>query len=255
MLEPWARSHKKWKKDIAWAFYQRRDLACANAIHATAATEAKNLARLNLGVPVHTIPNGVDIPELPAPELVGREGPQRIALFLGRLYPVKGLPLLIKAWNRVRPKGWRLVLAGPDEAGHKAELETLIRDTGLSEKISFTGPLAGAAKSKCLAGANLFVLPSYSESFGMAVAEALAHGLPVLTTNSTPWPMLRERGCGWTVDATVDGIEEGLSQATSQDSKSLEAMGAKGRAWVASEFGWERVAKQFVAVYQETLAQ
>jgi glycosyltransferase involved in cell wall biosynthesis len=181
------------------------------------------------------------------------EGSRRIALFLGRLYPVKGLPLLIKAWNRVRPEGWRLVLAGPDEAGHQAELEALIRSAGLTGTISFAGPLASQAKSQCLAGADLFILPSYSESFGMAVAEALAHGLPVLTTNSTPWPMLGQRGCGWTVDATVDGIAGGLSQATSQDSKTLEAMGAKGRAWVASELGWERVAKQFVATYEKIL--
>ena len=252
MLEPWARSHKKWKKDLAWAFYQRRDLKRANAIHATATTEAQNLARFELGVPVHTIPNGVDVPEL---AVRGPGGSQRIALFLGRLYPVKGLPLLIKAWNRVRPKGWRLVLAGPDEAGHQGELEALIRSTGLTGTISFAGPLTGAAKSKCLADAALFILPSYSESFGMAVAEALAHGLPVLTTSGTPWPMLSQRGCGWTVDATVDGIEEGLRQATSLDSNTLEAMGAKGRAWVASEFGWESVAKQFLAVYREVLAQ
>jgi len=255
MLEPWARSHKKWKKDLAWAFYQRRDLTRANALHATAATEAQNLARLNLGVPVHTIPNGVDIPELPARELAGVDESQRTALFLGRLYPVKGLPLLIKAWNRVRPEGWRLVLAGPDEAGHQAELEALIRNTGLTGTISFAGPLAGQAKARCLAGADLFILPSFSESFGMAVAEALAHSLPVVTTSGTPWPMLRERGCGWTVDATVDGIAEGLRQAASHDSKTLRAMGAKGRVWMASEFGWDRVARQFVTTYERILGR
>jgi glycosyltransferase involved in cell wall biosynthesis len=260
MLEPWALKHKKWKKDLAWAFYQRRDLTCANAIHATAVKEAQNLARLNLGLPVYTIPNGVDIPELPGPESPGHERVRtdetpRTALFLGRLYPVKGLPLLIKAWDRVRPKGWRLVLAGPDEAGHQATLETLIRKTGLTGTISFAGSLVGPPKSQCLAGADLFILPSYSESFGIAIAEALAHGLPVLTTNGTPWPMLSERGCGWSVDATVDGIADGLSRATSLDTKSLEAMGAKGRAWVSSEFGWERVAKQFVAAYEEILGR
>ncbi len=255
MLEPWARNHKKWKKELAWAFYQRRYLMLANGVHATAATEAQNIARLNLGVPVYTIPNGVDVPEMSTPNPAGTDGIQRTALFLGRLYPVKGLPLLIEAWDRVRPKGWRLVLAGPDEAGHQAELESLIRNAELTGIISLPGPLVGPAKSQCLAGADLFVLPSFSESFGIAVAEALAHGLPVLTTNSTPWSMLRQRGCGWTVDATVDGIAEGLSQATSHDAKTLEAMGAKGRAWVASEFGWESVAKQFVTVYQKILAR
>ncbi|HEY0282936.1 MAG TPA: glycosyltransferase [Rhizomicrobium sp.] len=254
MLEPWARSHKKWKKDLAWAFYQRRDLSSAKAVHATAAREAENLARLNLGVPVHTIPNGVDIPELPGRKSTGTDVPHRTAVFLGRLYPVKGLPLLVEAWNRVRPEGWRLVLAGPDEAGHRAELEALIENAGLTGTITFAGPLAGPAKSQFLASAELFILPSYSESFGMAVAEALAHGLPVLTTSGTPWPMLHRRGCGWTVDATVDGIAEGLSEATSHDSNTLAAMGAKGRAWVASEFGWQGVAMQFLALYREISA-
>ncbi|MGA7713400.1 MAG: glycosyltransferase [Rhizomicrobium sp.] len=253
MLEPWARNHKKWKKDLAWALYQRRDLMRAQAIHATAASEAQNVARLNLNVPVHMIPNGVDIPDLPVRKSAGTDVTPRTALFLGRLYPVKGLPMLIEAWNCVRPHGWRLVLAGPDEAGHRAVLEALIRNAGLTEIISFAGPLAGPAKLECLAGADLFILPSFSESFGIAIAEALAHGLPVLTTHGTPWPMLRERSCGWTIEATVDGIADGLRIATSQDPKLLKAMGAKGRAWMASEFGWENVARQFIATYEEIL--
>ena len=253
MLEPWARSHKKWKKDLAWVLYQHRDLKRAQAIHATAASEAGNIARLNLGVPLHTIPNGVDIPVLPVPRHAGTDESPRTALFLGRLYPIKGLPNLIKAWDRVRPEGWRLVLAGPDEAGHGAELEALVRNAELNGTISFAGPLAGPDKFACLAGADLFILPSYSESFGIAIAEALAHGLPVLTTSGTPWPMLGERDCGWTVEATIDGIAEGLRRATSQGSKRLKAMGAKGRAFVEAEFGWESVANQFIATYEDVL--
>jgi glycosyltransferase involved in cell wall biosynthesis len=252
MLEPWARRHKRWKKDLAWPLYQRRDLAQASALHATAAKEAENLVNLALRVPVQTIPNGVDIPEISTGN-PRQPTSMRTAVFLGRIYPVKGLPLLIKAWNRVRPEGWRLMLAGPDEAGHRAELEALIEQCKLSAAISFVGPLTGTAKSQFLAGAHLFILPSFTESFGIAVAEALAHAVPVLTTDATPWPMLRQRGCGWTVPATIDGVAEGLKEATSHDTETLAAMGAAGRAWVASEFGWQRVAQQFIAAYQETL--
>lgn len=254
MLEPWARRHKKWKKDVAWLLYQRRDLSTASALHATSAKEAGNLKRLGLDVPVHTIPNGIDVPDLPAHDLDRRNVPWLTAVFLGRLYPVKGLPLLIEAWDRTRPKGWRLILAGPDEAGHKAELEALIANRGLGELISFAGPLGGQAKTQFLAGADLFVLPSYTESFGLAAAEALAHGVPVLTTTGTPWPMLRERGCGWTVDATIDGLVEGLREATSYDAEALAAMGIKGRAWMSSEFTWEGVAAQFLDAYRQILA-
>jgi glycosyltransferase involved in cell wall biosynthesis len=89
----------------------------------------------------------------------------------------------------------------------------------------------------------------------MVIAEALAHSLPVLTTTGAPWPMLQEYGCGWWVDATVDGITEGLRQATSQELETLQGMGARGRELVAAEFGWGRVAKQFIATYEELMTR
>ena len=106
---------------------------------------------------------------------------------------------------------------------------------------------------------ELFVLPTHSESFGIVVAEALAHGLPVLTTTGSPWSMLPEQGCGWWVEATVDGIAEALRQATTLDPEELYAMGAKGRALVIAEFGWKRIADLMLSTYEaisaNTIAQ
>lgn len=259
MLEPWAMNHKRSKKRIAWWLYQRRDLKRARCYHTTAEAEANNLQRLGLGVPLCVIPNGVDMPEvgrIAATAEVSKAGggERKKALFLGRIYPVKGLPMLVEAWARVRPHGWILQIAGPDEAGHRTEVEQAVCAAGLAEIISFLGPLEDQAKRSALFAADLFVLPTHSESFGMAIAEALAHGLPVLTTTGAPWPMLPERGCGWWVEPTVDGITEGLRLATSLDSTTLQAIGAKGRALVAAEFGWERVAKQFVSTYENVIA-
>jgi glycosyltransferase involved in cell wall biosynthesis len=258
MLEPWAFRHKGLKKWLAWQLYQRRDLQQAQLLHTTAAQEARNLENSGLGVPVCTIPNGVDLPTIEpgkAAARKARDAGQRSALFVGRIYPIKGLPMLVEAWARVRPQGWRLLIAGPDEAGHRAEVERAVFVAGLNDVVSFLGPVESEAKSAAYFNADLFILPSYSESFGMAVGEALAHGLPVLTTKGTPWPGLTERDCGWCVDPTVDGIAQGLRQATSQDPATLRAMGARGRAWVAVEFRWDAVAKQFIAAYEHLLAQ
>jgi glycosyltransferase involved in cell wall biosynthesis len=259
MLEPWAISHKGLKKKIAWRLYQRRDLKVARCLVATGEVEARNLRLLRFGVPIATVPNGVEVPDDPPCDVdsesgkAARNGRRRTALFLGRIYPIKGLPMLIEAWARVRPEGWRLHIAGPDEAGHQKQVERAVSVAGLGRSVSFTGPIDHHMKTAAFFDADLFVLPSYSESFGMAVAEALAHGVPVLTTTGAPWSMLREQGCGWWVDATVDGIAEGLRQATRLDSKVLRAMGMKGRALIAAEFGWKRVANLMLSTYEEVL--
>jgi glycosyltransferase involved in cell wall biosynthesis len=254
MLEPWAISHKGWKKRVAWWLYQRRDLMRAHCHHTTAEHEARNVRALDLGVPVRVIPNGVDIPESSGPFNFragkGDSRGRKTALFLGRIYPVKGLPMLVEAWAQIRPSGWVLQIAGPDEDGHRAHVERAVAAAGLQDAISFSGPIHGSAKARAFFGVDLFVLPSHSESFGMAIAEALAHGVPVLTTKATPWPELPDRGCGWVVEPTIDGIAEGLRLATGCDRKTLHAMGTKGRAWVAAEFGWERVAKEFMSTYE-----
>lgn len=246
MLEPWAVNHKRMKKRIAWMLYQQRDLTRARGLHATAETEADNLERLRLGIPLHVIPNGVDLPQTVTGHATNE---LRTALFLGRIYPVKGLPMLIEAWERVRPTGWVLKIAGPEESGHRTLLEKQVSATNLGGNISFLGELDGQAKGAALFSADLLVLPTHSESFGMAVAEALAHGLPVLTTTGAPWPMLEQCDCGWRVAPTVDGIAEGLRQATSSDAGTLRAMGDRGRKLVAMEYAWEKVANQFVSLY------
>lgn len=258
MLEPWAFRHKHAKKRIAWWLYQRRDLTQAQWHITTGETEARNLQHLGLGVPIATIPNGVDVPEK-TPHRGGTESQgtlrnrQRTALFLGRIYPVKGLPLLVEAWARVRPNGWALRIAGPDEAGHRNRVEKAVSDAGLESVVSFTGPVEPHLRSSVFFDADLFVLPTHSENFGMAVAEALAHGLPVLTTTGAPWSMLLQAGCGWWVPPTVDGIADGLHRATSLDLETLQSMGEKGRCLVLKEFSWDRVASLILGTYADVL--
>lgn len=252
MLEPWARRHKAFKKALAWRAYQRTDLHKASLLHATSEQEAENLRRLNLGPPIVMIPNGVDLPASVRTDHSGPSAP-RTALFVGRIYPVKGLPMLIEAWAKVRPAGWRLEIAGPDEAGHQALIAGLVADAQLADVVTFRGPLGRAEKTAALLSADLLVLPSHSESFGMVVAEALAHARPVLTTTAVPWPGLEETGSGWRVAPTPAGLAEGLQVATALDRATLRSMGLRGRERLAPRYDWEGVAESFIEQYERLI--
>lgn len=257
MLEPWALRHKGMKKKAAWKLYQKRDLSRATFHHAAAEPEASGIERFGLRVPVRVIPNGIDIPDSSAIDAAcpPNTGSARTALFLGRLYPVKGLPMLIEAWSRARPGGWKLRIAGPDEAGHKRELVAALEREGLGDIVTFTGRVEGEEKARELRGADVLILPSLSESFGVVVAEALAYGVPVLTTTATPWKDLPAQGCGWLVEPNASAIEAGLRRVTSLDKPALSRMGAAGRAFAASRFSWALIAREFVQLYSDARAR
>lgn len=254
MLEPWALSHKWFKKKVAWLFYQNRLLNRSAVLHGTSEREVRQFKSLGIKPPAALIPWGVTMP-LPNrnSEFGIRKSKIRTALFVGRIYPVKGLPMLVEAWAKIRPAGWKMRIVGPDEAGHLAEVKALIRQAGLEAEFEFAGPLQGEALHEAYDQASLFILPSFTENFGMVVAEALSHSLPVLTTTGTPWCNLPGRGCGWWVTPAMDQIAKALSAATALDDETLQAMGAKGRDWVACEFSWPRVATSVEQLYQWVL--
>lgn len=255
MLEPWALAHKKLRKRFAWHLYQRRDLDRAALLHATSDLEALHLARLGLVPPVVVSESGVTAApaERVARAWTARTGPdtarQRTATFLGRLYPVKGLPMLLRAWAAVRPAGWRLILAGPDEAGHRAELEALVASLGLAADVALPGAVAGPEKTRLLLDSDLFVMPSHQESFGLAAAEALAHGVPVLTTTATPWSSLAEHDCGWLADPDAGALASVLRRVTALDAAALVEHGRRGYAFVTTRLTVERHARTLADAY------
>lgn len=239
----------RFKKKIAWLAYQRRIVNSAQLIHATSQLEVEDIKHLTLAPPVICIPHGIDIPERSQITSSERSGTRRVALFLSRLHPVKGLPMLIAAWAKARPENWVLTIAGPDESGHGAIVKQAVHDAGLENVVSFLGPLEGVAKDEAFRRADLFVLPSYTENFGIVVAEALAKGIPVITTTRTPWRELDERGCGWCVPPETAAISAALQRAANLDPSALRAMGMKGREWMATDFGWDRIAQQHLEAY------
>jgi glycosyltransferase involved in cell wall biosynthesis len=252
MLEPWALNHKGWKKRLALLLYQRAILNHAAALHATSEREAENLRKLGFNSRIVMIPWGIDMPETANDiRFAGRQKPKplRTALFVGRIFPVKGLPLLVEAWEKVRPVGWKMKIVGPDEGGHRAEVEALIHKSGLEGDFEFTGPLQGIDLNTAYDEADLFILPSYSENFSLVVGEALARGLPVIASHGVPWDALPREQCGWWVPASAGGIAEGLAQAKTASPEVLIEMGHRGQRLIENSYSWGSIAPRFVDFY------
>ncbi len=252
MLEPWAIAHKRCKKAVAWHLYQKGMLNQFQGLHGTSEREVAQFSKLGLQVRAEVIPWGVD---LPVATSIFRSplGTLRTALFVGRIYPVKGLPLLVEAWARVRPRGWKMLLMGPDEAGHRKEVEASIAKHRVGDVFEFLGELQGEDKDAIYRQAQLFILPSYTENFGLVVAEALAYGLPVVTTQGTPWENLVREGCGWWVPTSVEGLAEVIVEASALRPEDLKTMGNRGRDWMEREFSWDQVAVRMKALYERLI--
>lgn len=231
--------------------YQRRDLNYADLLMATSEEEYISLRKFGLKQPMAIVANGVDLdlvdPKGSWSDAVAAE--QRTILFLSRIHPVKGLDNLIRAWAKVERDDWRLTIAGPVvDQEHFDSLKGLIERLDVGRSVTFQGELTGGAKSDAYRAAELFVLPSFTENFGVVVAEALAHGVPVITTKGTPWSSLLEHRCGWQVDIGVEPLVGALREAMALSDAKLREMGGRARQ-LAKRFDWSTVTRQVVEVY------
>lgn len=256
MLEPWSLKSHGWKKRMALRLYQRRDLETAALLFATADQEAVSIRKLGLRQPIAVIPNGVAVARAHSQGVRSPKAQDnhRTVLFLSRIHPQKGLLNLIEAWGRLRPAYWRLCIAGPDEDGHLRKVLQQVRMLGIDESVDYVGEVEGDTKRALFEKADLFVLPSFSENFGVVVAEALAHGVPVITTRGTPWEELQRHGCGWWIEPTADALTETFGRVLNMEPADLRAMGEKGVAYVR-KYDWQSIAQQTLAVYRWVLGQ
>ena len=266
MTAPWSMQHKWWKKLPAWLLYQKRDLMNAAAIHCTTELEVewnKALGFKNCFI----APLGTHLPkinQIHSPATPTATAPHYTLLFVGRIYPVKGLVNLIRAWGiamkqlsvscspfPVPHSNWELRIVGPDQAGHQAELESLVRELGLVDSVEFAGPKFGAELSAEYENCDCLVLPSFTENFGATIVDALAHGKPCIASTFTPWKGLQERGCGWWVSNEPARLAESIVEMMSLDDATRRDMGAKGRRLVEEKYTWDAVAETMISKYKE----
>jgi glycosyltransferase involved in cell wall biosynthesis len=256
MLDPWSLSQSRWKKKLYLAWRLRRNLNGAAALHFTTQTEADLVARLRLRSPPLIETLGLDLAEfetLPAPGMFRARypavGERPIVLFLGRLHPKKGLELLIPAFDEAALRDAVLVIVGPDSDGYRAKLEAQVAARRLTGRVVFTGMLHGPDRVAAFADANLFVLPSYQENFGISVVEALAAGTPVVISDQVNiWQDIVAASVGGVVAPDAKLLATELRRWMS-DNAVRKSAAERARPFVWQRYDWRQIAGRWVNHY------
>ncbi len=253
MMMPWAWKHRRRKKALAAALLHPGAFKAVAGWHATSEEEAQVIRQLGFNQPVCIAPNGVTMPtpdELDAAratwwEAEPRLANHRVALFYSRFHAKKRLLECIDLWHEIAPRDWWLLLVGIPDQFSVSQLRRYITSSGADRHVSV---FDGTTQPPPYAAADLLLLPSHSENFGMAVAESLAAGVPVLSTDGSPWAELNSKASGWCVPWTR--FETALKRAVDLDPETLRSLGKNGRAWMERDFAWQHSAARLLGFYQ-----
>ena len=250
MLEPWSLEQSKLKKKIAFFLFQHKDLKKAACLHATALSEAESIRKLGYKNPIAVIPNGINLDEFPPYNKEKKE--KKKILFLSRIHPKKGIELLFEAWDQLtkdQKNNWEVEIIGNGDKSYINQLKELLKAKGLAKEIIIKDPVFGQDKVKAYQSADLFVLPTYSENFGIVIAEALACNVPVITTKGTPWEDLEKENCGKWIAIGLEPLRLSLIEMMNKSDEELILMGVNGRKLIEKKYSMLSVAKQMERLY------
>ena len=217
-------------------------------MHVTSEHESRETLARFRKLRMAMIPNGVDVP-VDLNRVERKRNAELRLLFIGRLDPKKGIEALLKACSLVDSAPlWRLAIAGWGAPEYVSQLKEQIHALGMSGRVEMLGAVLSEAKKRLFECSDVALVPSYTENFGIVVAEALAHGVPVIASKGTPWSRLEDMRCGLWVDNDPESLADAIRSISTMP---LQDMGRRGREWMQKEFSWRSVTNQMLALYHQ----
>lgn len=263
-LDPCVYYRHRPRKNLYEALFEKKNLERAAAVHFATEEEMHLVRAWGLRFRGVVVPYGL-VSKVPSDREELREEfacdwpitrGKKVILFLGRLSAKKGLDLLSKAYGTLARERTdiHLFLAGPDIEGEGAKVRQWLADEGVLDRVTFAGLLQGDQKNAALAASDLFVLCSYGENFGIAIAEAAAAGLPVIISNKVNiWREFDDAGAGLVVNCDVDQLTRAMASLL-DDSRLRHELGEAGKKLVAEKFMWSDVVVRMTTVYHDAIA-
>lgn len=249
MLEPWSLKQGSLKKKLALFTYQGFLFNLTDIFHVTANEESQSLSAVVPNNIDFVIPNGIETSAFQEAE--HRSNSQnRSILFLSRIHPKKGLEMLIQAWSLLENSwpAWKVRIVGDGDQAYIESLKELIASKNLTN-IKIEEPLYNDDKIEAYSSSDLFVLPTYSENFGIVIAEALVSCLPVITTTGTPWSEIKTHNCGEYVEPNVDDLLGALRKWMLITPEKRKEAGLRGKHLIQNKYSLVSVAASFNKLY------
>jgi glycosyltransferase involved in cell wall biosynthesis len=256
-LESFRLNISKYKKKIAFNLFEKSNLEGASVLVACAEDEGVNLKNIFPTKDIAVIHNGISNEFFNEPSLKYKvKKKKKRMLFLSQIIPIKGLERLFEVISDLgiyKFEEWEFLIAGYEYKKYTNILKKLVNKLNLNAFVSFVGPKLRKDKIEIIDNTDVFILPTYNENYGIVIAEALARGIPVITTKGTPWEELNTKGCGFWVDNTNEGIKSGLLNMLGKSEKELQVMGARGRKLIESKYLWDNNTKRTIELYNWVL--
>ena len=251
MLEPWIIKRHYWTRKVpALWLYQKTAVQRADCVQATAESERDNLLKLGYNSNIKVVRLGIDAESI---EMKRSWKKSRQILFLSRVHVKKGINFLVEAADVLRNElqGYKILVAGEGEADYVEAMKRMICDRGLQDIVQLIGGVYGDEKWRLFQTSDFFVLPTHSENFGLAIAESLASGTPVITTVGTPWSDLNGSEAGAWIEIGTEPLVETLRRFLGLSEDELETMGRNGRKLIETKYSAHVMAEQMMEVYKE----